>query len=160
MNCPEKISPRDSNFDTLIRVKIKEDNNSKDASIEKQLNQPFYKSLLFLPNITKIRIETNGNVSQFEKFVDGDEVLIEESQTAYSEEYYVYEKNVQIGNKNANLIISVPKAVNYDFSNEKLYCYFPIRNFQTPIHALIHAPFITNDSRDDIPNDNEQINKQ
>ncbi|WP_443738883.1 hypothetical protein [Treponema sp.] len=160
MNCPEQIPPFESIFDTLIRVKVKENNNSKDTSIEKQLNQPFYKSLLFLPNITKILIETNEKVSQFEKLVDGDEVLIEGTQTDSSEEYYVYEKNAAIGNKNANLIIAVPKAADYDFSNEKLYCYFPIRNFQTPIHALIHAPFVTNNSRDDIPNDNEQINKQ
>ena len=37
MNCPEVIQKKESDFDTLIRVKIKEDNYKKNTSIEKQL---------------------------------------------------------------------------------------------------------------------------
>lgn len=163
MNCPESIDKVYSGFDTLIRVKVKTDNKNKETGIENQLRQPFYKSLLFLPNITKIIIETDNVRKEYVKISDNHNVVIEEYENGEyktSEKYFLYSKNVLINKKNAKLIIAVPKSDDYDFSREKLYCYFPIRNFSTPVHALIHAPFITNNSRDDVPNDNEQINKK
>ena len=161
MHCPEQIEKRDSEFDTLIRVKIKDENRSKEAGIFNQLKQPFYKSLLFLPNITKIVIEIDGEIKEYEKIRDGNKVLLAGSQNTVDTYYVEEKKNVNIyDNKVANLIIAVPLDTGYDFSKEKLYCYFPIRNCNTPVNALIHAPFVTNSSRDDIPNDNEQINKK
>jgi len=162
LNCPEEIEKIHTHFDTLIRVKIKENNSSKTTSIENQLNLPFYKSILFLPNITKIVIESNNSKREYEKCFDSkgnyDDVLIQENEDSL-EHYYLFNKHVEISSeKFADLIIAYPTDENYDFSKEKLYCYFPIRNFQTPIHALIHAPFLTNSSRDDVPNDTEQIN--
>jgi len=162
MNCPEQIEPVESNFDTLIRVKIKDRNQSKENGIMKQLNQPFYKSLLFLPNITKIINEVDGETRVAEKLVDGMDVLIERTVDGTSEsteDYFVFKKDVDIRNKKATLSIAVPKDSEYDFKKETLYCYFPIRNFLTPINPLINAPFITNNSRDDVPNDSDQINK-
>ena len=164
MNCPEAISFDSKGFDTLIRVKVKTENEDKETSIKKQLEQPFYKSLLFLPNITKIIIETESETKEYSKITDGEDVLIEElidsEKTDKAEEYYVYEDKTSIEGKEADIIIAVPKDTNYDFSNEKLYCYFPIRSFSTPINALIHAPFSTNNSRDDVPDDSEQINRK
>ncbi len=163
MNCPEQIERVDSDFDTLIRVKLKEGNQLKVTGVTKQLKQPFYKSLLFLPNITKITIETDEETRVSEKLIDGMDVLIERTVNGKSEpfeEYFVFERKVEIDEKTAALSIAVPKDRNYDFKKEKLYCYFPIRNFQTPINALINAPFITNNSRDDVPDDSEEINKK
>lgn len=160
MNCPQEIEQINTNFDTLIRVKIKEENNTKDTSIINQLKQPFYKALLFLPNIRKIEVETDNEIKIYEKKVDGNNIisLSESSDTLHT--YYVQNKTIPLSNKQANLIIAIPLDKDYDFLNETLYCYFPIRNFHTPVHALIHAPFQTNDSRDDIPNDDKQINKE
>ncbi|SLK50312.1 Uncharacterised protein [Mycobacteroides abscessus subsp. abscessus] len=163
MNCPEQIEKVDSVFDTLIRVKLKESNRKKVTGVSQQLKQPFYKSLLFLPNITKITIETDEETRESEKLIDGMDVLIERTVNGTSEpveEYFVFERKVEIDEKTAFLSIAVPKDRNYDFKKEKLYCYFPIRNFPTPINALINAPFITNNSRDDVPNDSEEINKK
>ncbi|HFL7200984.1 TPA: hypothetical protein ACO6X4_002311, partial [Enterococcus faecium] len=163
MNCPQPINKIDSGFDTLIRVKLKETNLSKGTSVSKQLQQPFYKSLLFLPNITKIVIETTDDEKISEKIVDGNDVLIEKSDVtgqSPSEEYFVFDKESMIGDKVAKIALAVSKDSDYDYSKEKLYCYFPVRNFGTPIHALINAPFITNNSRDDVPDDSEQINKK
>ncbi|RBP01220.1 protein NO VEIN domain-containing protein [Rossellomorea aquimaris] len=163
MNCPEQIERIVSDFDTLIRVKLKELNRLKENGVTKQLKQPFYKSLLFLPNITKITINTDEETRIAEKLIDGIDVLIERTVDGTSkpaEEYFVFKKDVYIGEKTAVLSIAVPKAINYDFKKEKLYCYFPIRDFSTPINALINAPFITNNSRDGVPNDSEGINKK
>lgn len=163
MNCPQPINKVDSDFDTLIRVKLKETNLSKGTSVAKQLQQPFYKSLLFLPNITKIVIETSDDEKISEKIVDGHDVLIEKSDVngpSSSEEYFVFDKVSRLGDKVAKIAIAISKDSHYDYSKEKLYCYFPVRNFDTPIHALINAPFITNNSRDDVPDDSEQINKR
>ena len=162
MNCPEQIEKRNSEFTTLIRIKIKESNSNKSTSIARQLEQPFYKSLLFLPNITKIIVE-NGNIikSYFKENTADNEIrILEIGEHTNQEEFYLYDKVAMVGKKEANLIIAVPKNLQYDFTLEKLYCYFPIRNCITPIHALIHAPFITNNSRDDVPFDNEEINKK
>lgn len=159
MNCPEAINPINTKFDTLIRVKLKDENNNKDTSISKQLELPFYKTLLFLPNINKIEIETEFDTKVYEKICENNKVLLQESNNTIHE-YYVQNKEVIIlNNKTANLVIAIPLDDSYDFLNEKMYCYFPIRNFNTPVHALIHAPFQTNNSRDDIPNDDKQINK-
>jgi hypothetical protein len=163
MNCPEQIEMVVSDFDTLIRVKLKERNHRKENGVKRQLKQPFYKSLLFLPYITKITIHTNEETRMAEKLIEGMDVLIERTVDGKSEpveEYFVFKKDVEIGDKTAALSIAVPKDRNYDFKKEKLYCYFPIRNFSTPINALINAPFITNNSRDDIPNDSEETNKK
>lgn len=163
MNCPEQIEMVVSDFDTLIRVKLKERNHLKENGITKQLKQPFYKSLLFLPYITKITINTDEETRMAEKLIDGMDVLIERTVDGTSEpaeEYFVFKKNVGIDDKAAVLSIAVPKDSNYDFKKEKLYCYFPIREFSTPINALINAPFITNNSRDNVPNDSEEINKK
>lgn len=159
MNCPKEINPINTQFDTLIRVKLKEENNNKDTSISNQLKLPFYKTLLFLPNINRIDVETDFDAMVYEKISEDNKVLLQESSNTIHE-YYVNSKEIVISkDKKANLIIAVPLDKDYDFSNEKLYCYFPIRNFNTPVHALIHAPFQTNNSRDDIPNDDKQINK-
>ncbi len=163
MNCPEEISPLQTDFDTLIRVKLKDENNAKETSIKNQLEQPFYKALLFLPNIEKIEVQTDENTKIYEKICENSKVLLQESNDVIHE-YYVSNKEIILTNTNnrkkANLMIAVPLDKNYDFSNETLYCYFPIRNFPAPIHALIHAPFQTNNSRDDVPNDDKQINKK
>ncbi|EAA0055574.1 DUF3883 domain-containing protein, partial [Listeria monocytogenes] len=98
-----------------------------------------------------------------EKIVDGNDVLIEKSDVtgqSPSEEYFVFDKESRIGDKVAKIALAVSKDSDYDYSKEKLYCYFPVRSFGTPIHALINAPFITNNSRDDVPDDSEQINKK
>jgi len=163
MNCPEQIEMVVSDFDTLIRVKLKERNHLKETGVTKQLKQPFYKSLLFLPYITKITINTDEETRMAEKLIDEMDVLIErtvDGTNEPAEEYFVFKKDVEIDAKTAVLSIAVPKDSNYDFKKEKLYCYFPIRNFSTPINALINAPFITNNSRDDVPNDSEEINKK
>lgn len=163
MNCPEQINMIESGFDTLIRVKLKESNSKKGTSVVKQLEQPFYKSLLFLPNITKIVIETDKDKRTSEKIVMDNDVLIERTTNDTSEpteEYFVFNKKAEIGDKTADLSIAIPKSSDYDFTKEKLYCYFPIRSFSTPIHALINAPFVTNNSRDDVPDDSEEINKK
>ena len=162
MNCPEAIEQLNTGFDTLIRLKLKEENQGKSTSIVSQLQQTFYKALLFLPNITKIIIEIDGNKRVFEKVVLDDEVLIattDENGIAKEEMYYVFNNEVEIGEKTAVITIAVPQDKDYDFKKEKLYCYFPIRNFSTPIHALINAPFITNNSRDDVPDDSEGVNR-
>lgn len=158
MNCPEQVEKYSSAFDTLIRVKIKEGNSDKASGIVNQLRQPFYKSLLFLPNITKIEIAIDEECEQYKKESNGNQIILSEPQNK-SSRYYVAEKRARItSNKVANLIVAIPLEKNYDFTNEKLYCYFPIRDCKTPVNALIHAPFLTNNSRDDVPNDNEQIN--
>lgn len=164
MNCPEKIEFNSKGFDTLIRVKVKTENEEKETSIKKQLEQPFYKSLLFLPNITTIVIETEDGLKKYTKSTDVDDVLIEKmnnlERAEEQEKYFVYNHKAIIDDKEADLIIAIPKDENYDFSKEKLYCYFPIRNFPTPIKALIHAPFSTNSSRDDVNDDIDQINRK
>lgn len=160
MNCPEEIDSINSSFDTVIRVKVKAKNIEKDTSILKQLSLPFYKALLFLPNITRIEVETDLEKKIYEKKIKNNIASLHESNELLCD-YFVQSKEVILSNgKTASLIIAVPLDKNYDFSKEKLYCYFPIRSCNTPVHALIHAPFQTNNSRDDIPNDENQINKE
>ena len=95
MNCPEEIEPIKSGFDTFIRIKLKEENNNKDTSINNQLQQPLYKSLLFLPNINKIIVETDLEVKKFEKICENDVVLLQESNNEIHQ-YFVQRKNINL----------------------------------------------------------------
>ena len=156
MNFPQKINKAVSKFDTLIRVKIKNTNLKTEASIENQLQQPFYKALLFLPHINEIIVETDDGKKIYKKEEENNKNRIYNGNTI--EDYFLFRKQTIIENKKAELIIAVPENPEYDFSKETLYCYFPIRNFGTPVHALIHAPFKTNAARDDVPDDDKQIN--
>lgn len=163
MNMPEEIEPVNSDFDTLIRVKVKPENDNKETGIKKQLSLPFYKALLFLPNISKIEVETETETKYYEKVYNNGVVELRENDTII-DSFYIQNKKVDfvVENKDkiAKLVIAIPLDDNYDFTQETLYCYFPIRNCKTPVHALIHAPFLTNNSRDDIPNDDNQINRK
>lgn len=162
MHCPQAIDKYNSDFSTLIRVKIK-----KNESIKAQLRQPFYRALLFLPHITKITIETDEGEQSFEKEAKAGSVsirrthsyensnLVEKPET---EEYFFFEKVIDIKNKKTTLIVAVPKNKNYPLEKETLYCYFPIRDYPTPIRALVHAPFETNGSRDSLVKESD-INK-
>ena len=79
-----------------------------------------------MPNITQIEIVIDDVIKTFEKVVVGKQVLLSESQNTLSSYYVEEKKNVLVsGNKAANLIIAVPLDEDYDFLNEKLYCYFP-----------------------------------
>lgn len=163
MRCPQEIDKLEHNYDTLIKIKLKEDNISKGSnSIKSQLEQPFYKSLLFLPYINQIKIKTDDRIMKFSKISDDFNAYIEvyeNGKIIEKNDYILRKKIIEVNQKNAELIIAVPNDLNYDFGNEKLYCYFPIRNALTPVNAIIHAPFKTNSSRDNISPDNNNINQ-
>jgi len=162
MRCPQEIDKFEHKYDTLIKIKLKEDNINKGSnSIKSQLEQPFYKSLLFLPYINQIKIKTDDVIMKFSKISDDYSSYIEiyeNGKLIEKNDYILRKKMIKVSDKDAELIIAVPNDLNYDFGNEKLYCYFPIRNALTPVNAIIHAPFKTNSSRDNISPDNKNIN--
>ena len=61
LSAPQNIEPIEKNgFDTVIQITIDEQKNKDDFSVEKQIENFDFRTLLFLPNITEIYFETDN----------------------------------------------------------------------------------------------------
>lgn len=163
LHCPFEANHFDNNYDTSIRIITDESMQGDEQNILNQLESFDYKTLIFLPNITKITIETEQYTRVVEKIVKHNgEIEIHFNNKI---ERYLYFQNTDepIVNfeKYENRKIRTSVAISLDdedYSENTMYSFFPIRNFPTQLNLLMHASFDLNTSRDDVPlND---INKQ
>lgn len=158
LHCPFEAESIETSYDTVIRIITNESFQNDQQNILNQINSFDYKTLIFLPNITMITIKTN----EFEKVVEkvgkekngkieihvGDDV---EKYLFYQnpEEPYIHVGNNEKRKIRSSVAISLDEEA--DYSEDTLYCFFPIRNFSTPLNCLMHATFDLNTSRDDVP---------
>lgn len=157
LHCPFEAERIITSYDTVIKIITDESYQNDQQNILNQLNSFDYKSLIFLPHITKITIKTDTFDKVVEK-VSKENDLIEIHRGEIVEKYLYYqnpdEPYINIGKNEKRKIrtsVAISLDVNLDYSEDKMYCFFPIRNFPTPLNCLMHATFELNSSRDDIP---------
>lgn len=157
LHCPFEANYFNNNYDTSIRIITDESLQDDEQNILKQLENFDYKTLIFLPNITKITIETEGYTCVVEKKdKQNGEIEIHFNSKIYR---YLYFQNtdesiVNIGKNDKRKIrtsIAISLDHDVDYSDNTMYCFFPIRNFPTQLNLLMHASFDLNTSRDDVP---------
>ena len=131
-----------------------------DFSVSKQLDNLDLRTLLFLPNIKRIVINTDQEEIVYQREVDKQDnqkyiilqkqidgrVVIEEAFNLFSK---TIERAVNEGEdlKDIQLAIAVPET--YDsFSSSYLYSYFPLLNTRSPFNCVMHASYVLSDHRD------------
>lgn len=165
---PQNIEPRQNHDMTSIEVFINEDKIKDDFGVIKQINNIDLRILLFLPNMKRIKIETEDEQIIYErerikgefrgftlkKYVNND-VQIEE-------QFYVFEKVKENAieedgkRKDIRLAIAVPKSFE-SFEVGNLYSFFPLLDVESPFNCVMHATYILGDHRDTISRN--EVNK-
>jgi hypothetical protein len=156
---PHNIEPLQNHDRTTIEVLVNEDKIKDDFGVIKQINNIDLRILLFLPNMKRIKIETEDEQTIYERQrIEGEfkgfvlrkyvnhELHIEE-------QFYVFEEEIENAieedgkRKDIRLAIAVPK--NFDsFEVGNIYSYFPLLNVQSPFNCVMHATYSLGDHRD------------
>ncbi|MEN8646132.1 DUF3883 domain-containing protein [Bacillus toyonensis] len=165
---PQNIEPRQNHDMTSIEVLVNEDKIKDDFGVIKQINNIDLRILLFLPNMKRIKIETEDEQIIYErkrikgefkgftlkKYVNN-EVQIEE-------QFYVFEEVKENAieedgkRKDIRLAIAVPK--NFEsFEVGNIYSFFPLLDVESPFNCVMHATYILGDHRDTISRN--EVNK-
>jgi len=165
---PQNIEPHQNHDMTSIEVLVNEDKIKDDFGVIKQINNIDLRILLFLPNMKRIKIETEDEQIIYErkrikgefkgftlkKYVNN-ELKIEE-------QFYVFEKVKENAieedgkRKDIRLAIAVPNKFE-DFEVGNVYSFFPLLDVESPFNCVMHATYILGDHRDTISRN--EVNK-
>ena len=161
LSVPQYIEQQE-NFEnkTEIKIHIRSDTIHDNYSVMNQLKNIDTRILLFLPNISKIIIETDelNIIYQKNEYEHKEIELIKNTNNEeYKEYFYVYHKRCNIENndeiKQARLSIAIPKNFESFYSNY-LYTYFPLLDTDSPFNCILHATYTVGDQRNTINRDN------
>ncbi len=173
---PEEIKPVSSNNDTVIIIPFNHSKRNTSVSFEivrGKLEGLEPESILFLTHISKIEWQTIENKGHYSKNTSDTDhrnakwvsIFSHKNELVETKEYLVFEKTIQIENKNLKIELSYNINSNADkqkiivpFNNSKLSVYFPT-NERTGLNFLLQAPYKTTPNRETIPFDDEQNKK-
>lgn len=149
---------------TTIQIEVNEEKLNDDYSVEKQLTGIDLRILLFLPNVSKISIETDSISILYERQIqDGqhrivylrkivnDIVEIEENFTLFEKTIpeAIMEDDVL---KGIQLSIAIPdKTLS---GTNHVYSYFPLLETDSPFNCILHATYALGDHRNNINHSN------
>lgn len=159
LSMPYYISDKDiGKYSTTIEIIVDDEKNKDDFSVVNQLKEFDHRTLLFLPNLSKLTIQIEDWVITFSKtstkISNIDKVIIS-NHDDLTEEFYVLKKQMDKEN-NKQIIIAAPTR---PLENYPVYCYFPTKQFFS-LPLLVHAPFILSQDRNRIVTDNKGHNKE
>ena len=165
LSAPEPYNVEKPNdYTTIIEVVIKEDTQNNVWNLDKQIKEFNPEILLFLPNVTNIDFNQNGEKFSFNKTKgkENSQIIIQKlndnKEILYSKTYYLYKKNELINSIPLKMGIAIPE--NYDseiLEKNKFFTFFPIRDAFCPFPALLHSTFKLNRSRDTIDRDDINV---
>lgn len=154
---------------TTIEILVDPEKQKDDFSVEKQLAEIDLRILLFLPNISQIRIETDENCTicrrkiiptGFQTEINCKDIILKkivDENVETKEEFYLFEKEIkdqiweskETEKKDVRLAIAVPSDFE-EFDCRHLYCYFPILDVEAPFNCVMHATYILGDQRNNL----------
>lgn len=165
---PENIEPRQNHDMTSIEVLINEDKIKDDFGVIKQINNIDLRILLFLPNMKRIKIETEDEQIIYERESIKDEFKgftlkkYINNEVQIEEQFFVFEKVKENATeedgkrKDIRLAIAVPKNFE-EFKVGNVYSFFPLLDVESPFNCVMHATYILGDHRDSISRN--EVNK-
>jgi hypothetical protein len=156
---PYYINPKDTGmYTTTIELVIDNDRNKDDHNVISQLNEFDHRTLLFLPNLSRLTIKIENEKTVFSKSItkygDLDKVTISKNNSNI-EEFYVQKSSITEEKNNKHIIIAAPLK---PLESYPIYGYFPTKQmFFLPV--LVHAPFVLSQDRNRITTDSLGHNK-
>lgn len=145
---------------TTIRIAIDPQKSNDEYSVDKQLNEIDLRILLFLPNVSSIKISTDEKVIEYERVKDekSHEVLLEkkiDGNVVASESFWLFEKIIEDyiksgdGSKDLGMAIAIPEMIK-DVNESHLYSFFPVLKTSSPFKCILHATYELDDQRNNI----------
>ena len=155
---PEFIETEHFCDKTIIRIHLDSNKLNDDFSVSKQLDNIDLRILLFLPNISRIVIDANGEKIIYQRMVDEETgyILLQKmvnAKVTVEEEFYLFKKTIPAAieedrvMKDIQLAVAVPLKIE-SFEPSYLYSYFPLLNTRSPFNCVMHASYVLSDHRD------------
>ena len=145
-------------YSTTIEIVIDDEKNKDDFNVVNQLKEFDHRTLLFLPNLSKLTIIIENEVITLSKTIEKHDSVSKvriSNQLDLVEEFFVLKKLIDKKNSNKQIIIAAPTK---SLESYPVYCYFPTKQyFSLPL--LVHAPFILSQDRNRITTDINGHNK-
>lgn len=147
---------------TTIEITINEKKITDDYSVEKQLHSIDLRILLFLPNLSKISINIDGNSITYKRVICESQQFIglqcksvelckvQNGQQLYSERYHLFNRDIFQAideddiKKDIRMSIAVPVS---DVTIKHIYSYFPLLDTNSPFSSILHATYALGDHR-------------
>ncbi len=157
---PNYIPEKDiGNYSTTIEIAIDDEKNKDDFNVVNQLKEFDHRTLLFLPNLSKLTIIIEDEIITLSKTStkhDSVSKVIISNHIDLAEEFYVLKRLIDKKDTNKQIIIAAPTK---PLESYPVYCYFPTKQyFSLPL--LVHAPFILSQDRNRITTDINGHNKE
>jgi len=161
---PEPIEPIEKEYDTVIKIFIKDEIKGKIRESIKDFDKY---SLLFLPNVQNIIFKENSGITTYTK-ERGTETAGEVTLKCNNddgESFYFFENDQETideklnGTNSIRMAVAIPtEKTNKEYN---LYTFFPILNIKSPFNALLHATFSLNANRNNFESsiEDDKINK-
>ena len=157
---PENKLPENASDKTTIKIAINPNKSNDEYSVQKQIDELDLRILLFLPNVSRIYIETETEKIEFQRVKDSQtpEILLEKKVNGniiVKEDFLLFEKKLEnfakIGNesKDACIAIAVSKSLS-EMENIHLYSFFPVLKATSPFKCLFHATYELDDQRNNL----------
>lgn len=169
----DKRTKQEKEYNTVIKIIIDAETQNDKQGVLEQLDGLDMNILLFLPNITEIKVYNNGQEKIFSKTIkfieDYEEITVfsiinnnVSDKLLYAvkrdENHTIFDKDAK-KDKAVNIAVAIPLS---DLKNEYyLYNFFPMRQMKSPFKLLLHASFVSLDQhRDSLNLDPKGYNKQ
>lgn len=145
---------------TTISITVNPDKTKDEYGVQKQLDEIDLRILLFLPNINKIHIQTNGKVVEYERVKDekSPEVIVEKKVNGKSEKtesFLLFKKDIpdfvkdKDQSKDLGMVIAIPDFTE-NIESSYLYSFFPVLKSTSPFKCLFHATYELDDQRNNL----------
>ena len=169
----DKRTKQEKEYNTVIKIIIDAETQNDKQGVLEQLDGLDMNILLFLPNITEIKVYNNGQEKIYSKTIkfieDYEEITVfsiinnnVSDKLLYAvkrdENHTIFDKDLK-KNKAVNIAVAIP--LNNIQDEYFLYNFFPMRLMKSPFKLLLHASFISLDQhRDSLNLDTKGYNKQ
>lgn len=173
---PQYTTPIEKDFDTVIKLVFKEeifDENEKKVDIYEHLSEEIdsfdAQMLLFLPHIKEIEFKIHDITPLCYRYYkkendDGTVTIHSEAHGRRTDkDYRVFKQEKELITQNdkketGKFAIAIPVTGEVS-SNEPIYTFFPVKEVETPLPAILHATFHLNDNRNHLNDKFVKVNK-
>lgn len=146
---------------TTIQIKVNQGKQNDDYSVEKQLNGIDLRILLFLPNVSKISIETDSISILYERHIRKER----QKKVVYlrkyvnniveiEEQFALFEKTIHKKIMEDDVWKDIQLAIGVPYQTlsgtNHVYSYFPLLETDSPFNCVLHATYVLGDHRNNI----------